>query len=314
MPTIAALRRRGHTPKALRDFVMGVGTTKFNASHDITLLENATRDHLNKAALRRMAVLNPLKVTITNWPTNPDGTPVVEWLDAVNNPEDPSAGTRKVPFTNALYIGQDDFMLDPPKKFFRLGPEEKQDSATHTGSPAQTQSQTKTETSPNSTAPTTHKPAAATHHPDENGNVRKVKATLHWVSAPHAIPAQVRLYDRLFNTEQPDRAPKDLTPEQEADWSFTTNLNQESLVVIHNAMLEPALAELGKEDAPANEHTDPNNLDSAKGRFQFERLGYFCIDPDSRPRNSATPNNPAQLVFNRTVTLKDSWAKEAAKD
>lgn len=315
MPTIAALRRRGHTPKALRDFVMGVGTTKFNASHDITLLENATRDHLNKAALRRMAVLNPLKVTITNWPTNPDGTPVVEWLDAVNNPEDPSAGTRKVPFTNTLYIEQDDFMLDPPKKFFRLGPGREvrlryaywitctnaltDENGNITELHCTYDPQTRGGDSP---------------PPDKNGNVRKVKATLHWVSAPHAIPAQVRLYDRLFSTEQPDRAPKDLTPEQEADWSFTTNLNPDSLVVIHNAMLEPALAELGKEDAPANEHTDPNNLDSAKGRFQFERLGYFCIDPDSHPRNSATPNNPAQLVFNRTVTLKDSWAKEAAKD
>jgi len=314
MPTVAAMRRRGYTPKALRDFVMGVGTTKFNASHDITLLENATRDHLNKAAHRRMAVLNPLKVTITNWPTNQDGSPIIEWIDAVNNPEDPAAGTRKVPFSNTLYIEHDDFMLDPPKKFFRLGP----------GREARlryaywiTCTQALTDDAGNVTELLcTYDPQTRggdSPPPDEQGNVRKVKATLHWVSAPHAIPAQVRLYDRLFSTEQPDRAPKDLTPEQEADWSFTTNLNPDSLTVIHNAMLEPALAELGKEDAPANEHTDPDNLDIAPGRFQFERLGYFCIDADSRPRN-ADKNSKSHLVFNRTVTLKDSWAKEASKD
>ncbi|MEM8758279.1 MAG: glutamine--tRNA ligase/YqeY domain fusion protein [Planctomycetota bacterium] len=283
MPTISGLRRRGFTPESLKSFAAATGVTKFNGVHDIGLLENAVRDHLNKSAPRRMAVLDPVKVVITNWD---EGT--TDHLAAVNNPEDAAAGTRKVPFTREIYIERDDFMEDPPKKFFRLGPGREvrlrygywitctdfvKDAAGNvTEIHATYDPQTRGGDSP---------------PPDADGKTRKVKGTLHWVSAEHAIDAEVRLIDRLFTAERPDKEPKD-APE---GWSFLENLNPESMTVITNAKLEPALAESD------GEPTWPDGI----RRFQFERLGYFCEDAES------TPGKP---VFNRTVTLRDSWAKQ----
>jgi glutaminyl-tRNA synthetase len=298
MPTISGYRRRGYTPKAIRDFATDVGVTKFNAAIDIGRLENAIRDHLNAVAPRRMAVLDPVKVVITNWADGGNESRT-EWMDAVNNPEDDDAGTRSVPFTRELYIERDDFMEDAPRKFFRLKPggevrlryaywitcrEVIKDDAGHIVELRCTYDpQTRGGNAP---------------PPEPDGTQRKVKGTLHWVSAEHAVRAEVRLFDRLFDAEQPDRKPKD-APES---WSFKENLNPASLAVREDAMLEPACAEDADRDTPPAH--GPGGLDDIAGRYQFERLGYFCLDPDS------TPKRP---VYNRTATLKDSWAKAKAK-
>jgi glutaminyl-tRNA synthetase len=265
MPTLSGMRRRGFSPEAIRGFCKTIGVNKFNSTVDYALLEHCLRDHLNAASPRVMAVLNPLKVVITNYPEGQ-----VDELDAVNNPEDESAGTRKVPFGKVLYIEQEDFMEEPPKKFFRLSPgrevrlryayfitcnEVIKDEA---GNIAELR---------------------CTYDPETRGgdapDGRKVKATLHWVSADHALDTEVRLYDHLFTKENPE--------DVEEGRDFTANLNPNSLTVLSGCKIEPSVA-------------DAKPLD----RFQFERLGYFCTDPDSRSN---------KLVFNKTVGLKDTWAK-----
>ncbi len=265
MPTISGIRRRGVTAEALRAFAYNVGITKYNGITDVAVLEYAIREDLNKRALRRLAVLRPLKLVITNFPEGK-----VEELDAINNPEDPNAGTRKIPFSRELYIEQDDFREVPPAKYFRLKPggevrlkyayiikcdEVIKDSA---GNVIELRC----------TADLDSKTGGATAG-------RKVKGTIHWVSAAHAVDAEVRLYDRLFTVPEPD-----------ADGDFKKHLNPHSLEVII-AKCEPSLKE-----AKASE------------RYQFERLAYFALDKDS---------TPDKLILNRTITLKDTWAKEAQK-
>lgn len=277
MPTISAMRRRGYPPEALRNFVTDVGVTKVESYIDIGRLENAVRDVLNKIAPRGMAVLKPLKVTIENWPDDK-----VDELDFVINPEDEAAGKRKVPFSKVIYIEQDDFMENPPKKFFRLAPgaEVRLRWAyfiTCTG--------VEKDASGNVTG------IRATYDPETRGGdapvgpdgkpTKKVKGTIHWVSAQHAVPAEVRLFDRLFTAEVPG----------EKTGNYLDDLNPSSLEVVQ-ALVEPWLAANAKYNSETLEGT----------RFQFERLGYFNVDKDSAP---------GKLVFNRTVTLKDSWAKEA---
>jgi glutaminyl-tRNA synthetase len=267
MPTVAGLRRRGVTPAAIRHFCHRIGVTKYNGLTDIALLEHSVREDLNKHALRRLAVLRPIKVIITNYPEGK-----VEQLDATNNPEDPNAGTRKVPFSRVLYIDRDDFMENPPKKYFRLFPGNdvrlkyayiiKCDEVIKNAAGEITELRC--------TADLDSKTGGATAG-------RKVKGTIHWVSADHAIDAEVRLYDRLFTVEEPDGEGRD----------FKQFLNPASLEVL-TAKLEPSLAE-----------ADPTK------RYQFERLAYFCVDS----RNS----KPGRPVFNRTITLKDAWAKEQQK-
>lgn len=270
IPTLRGLRRRGYTPEAIRAFCASVGVTKHNATMDMGVLENHIREDLNKRAERRMAVLDPVKVIITNYPEGQS-----EELPAVNNPEDAAAGTRSVPFSRELWIERDDFMVDPPKKFFRLAPGREVRlrwayfiTCTHIVQDSQGQVQE----------------IHCTYDPATKGgdapDGRKVKATLHWVSVSHAVTAEVRLYDHLFRTEDPDDV-----ADPALDWK--SNLNPNSLHTVSSAKLEPALGQ-----APHG------------ARFQFERLGYFCVDADS------TPERP---VFNRTVTLKDQWAKEQVK-
>jgi glutaminyl-tRNA synthetase len=259
------MRRRGYTPAALRDFCQRIGLAKTNSRVDIQLLEACLREDLNKRALRTMAVLNPVKVVIENYPEGQE-----EFMDAVNNPEDEGAGTRKVPFSRELYIERDDFMEDPPKKFFRLSPG----------------AEVRLRYAYFITCREAVKDAAGnitelrcTYDPATRGgdapDGRKVKATLHWVSAKHAVPGEVRLYDRLFLMDDPSQPPEGGT--------WLDNLNQDSLSVLRGVKLEPSMA-----DAPAG------------AVYQFERTGYFAVDPDSRP---------GAPVFNRTVTLKDSYAK-----
>jgi glutaminyl-tRNA synthetase len=268
MPTISGLRRRGYTPESIRDFCDRIGITKKENVVDVALLEHCVREDLNKRAPRAMAVLRPLEVVIENYP---DGQ--VEHMDVGNNPEDPSAGTRKVPFSRVIYIEHDDFREDPPKKFFRLSP----------GKEVRLRNAyflTCREVVKDERGAIVR--LLCTYDPETRGgnapDGRKVKATLHWVSAAHAIDAEVRLYDRLFSVEDP-------SDEDGRDWkSF---LNPNSLERLTGCKLEPSLAEL-----------------AAGARVQFERLGYFCVDPDSVP---------GALVFNRTVTLKDAWAKIEAR-
>jgi glutaminyl-tRNA synthetase len=266
MPTLAGLRRRGYTPEAIRDFCRRIGIAKFDSTVDVQLLEHCLRDDLNKRTLRRMGVLRPLRVVIENYPEGRS-----EELQAVNNPEDPAAGTRKAPFGRILYIERDDFMESPPKDFFRLAPgrEVRLRYAyfiTCTGVVKDPTTGEVTE-------------LVCTYDPATRGgdapDGRKVKATLHWVSAAHALDAEVRLYDHLFTKPDPD----DVEPGK--DW--LANLNPQSLDVLKGCKVEPGLAGAKPGD-----------------RFQFERLGYFCADKDSRP---------GALVFNRTVTLKDAWVK-----
>jgi glutaminyl-tRNA synthetase len=266
MPTICGLRRRGYTPEALHEFCRKVGVTKVDSTTDVALLEHCIRDDLNRRAPRMLAVLRPLKVVIENYPEGK-----TEQLEAVNNPEDPSAGTRMIPFSRVLYIEQDDFMENPPKQFYRLSPG--REVRLRYGYYLTCREAVKDEKSGEVIE------LRCTYDPATRGGSspdgRKVKATIHWLSAAHALPAEVRLYDHLFTKEDPEDVPEG------ADWR--ANLNPNSEQVIANAFVEPSLA-----------GATPGS------RYQFERLGYFCVDRDSTAK---------RLVFNRTVTLKDTWAK-----
>ena len=265
MPTISGLRRRGITPSAIRNFIHEVGVTKYPSLTEFSLLEYAVREEFNRVAQRRLAVLRPIKVVITNYP--PDR---VEELSATNNPEDPSAGTRQLPFSRELYIDDADFMETPPPKYFRLRPggEVRLKYAYIIRCDEVVKDSLGTIVELHCTADLDSKSGGAT-------SSRKVKGTIHWVSAQHALDAEVRLYDRLFNVPEPD-----------ADGDFKAHLNPTSLEIVQ-AKCEPSLAE-----ALPNE------------RYQFERLAYFALDPVSRPD---------KLVFNRTITLKDAWAKQVKK-
>jgi glutaminyl-tRNA synthetase len=265
MPTISGIRRRGFPPAAIRRFADEIGVAKRENVVDVGLLEFFVREELNRTAPRAMAVLRPLKVVLENYP---DGQ--TEEMDVVNNPEDASAGTRKVPFGRVLYIEQDDFREDPPKKFFRLAPG--REVRLRNAYLITCQSAVKNEAGEIVELRCTYDPATRGGDAPDG---RKVKATLHWVSAAHAVDAEVRLYDRLFNHENPGTA----------DADFLTQINPAALEIVRGAKLEPSLATA----APGT-------------RYQFERLGYFCADPDT---SSGAP------VFNRTVGLKDSWAKVA---
>jgi glutaminyl-tRNA synthetase len=262
MPTIAGLRRRGYTPEAIRDFCSRIGVAKKENVVDVALLEHTVREDLNRRAPRALAVLRPLRVVVENYPEDRE-----EFIEAVNNPEEPAAGTRRLPFSRELYIERDDFMENPPKKFFRLAPGSevrlrhayilKCERATKDASGVVTE-------------------LRCTYDPESLSGAtanRRVKGTIHWVSARHARTAEVRLYDRLFRSADPS----------EGDRDPLSDLNPNSLDKLVDCKVEPALAEA----APS-------------ARFQFERLGYFSVDPDSR---EGTP------IFNRTVTLKDTWAK-----
>ncbi len=265
MPTISGLRRRGVTAEALRHFAYNIGITKYNGVTDLAVLEFAVREDLNKRALRRLAVLRPVKIVLTNYP---DGK--AEELDAVNNPEDPAAGSRRMPFSRTLYIDQDDFMENPPPKYFRLRPGGevrlkygyiiKCDNVVKDASGRISELRC--------TADLESKTGGATAG-------RKIKGTIHWVSAAHAVDAEIRLYDRLFTVAEPD-----------ASGDFKAHLNPKSLEVL-TAKCEPSLAD-AKTDL----------------RYQFERLGYFTLDTSSAAQ---------KLVFNRTITLRDTWAKEQQK-
>jgi glutaminyl-tRNA synthetase len=272
MPTLSGLRRRGFTPKAIRAFCTAIGASRTNGSTDVEMLEHFQRDDLNHRASRAMAVLHPLKLVIDNYPEGPEGQKedFVEFVEVQNNPEDPSAGTRQVPFSRELYIEHDDFREVPPPKYYRLSPGK----------------EVRLRNAYFVTAKSVVKDAAGnvtevhcTFDPLSRGgnspDGRKVKSTMHWVSAAHAISAEIRLYDKLFS--KPD--PFDLEEGQDV----LDNLNPNSLEVLTGAKLEPSLASAKLED-----------------RFQFERVGYFCLDPDSAE---------GKLVFNRTLALKDSWAK-----
>jgi len=269
MPTLGGIRRRGYTPEAVRNFVGAIGVSKTNGSIELAMLEHFVREDLNKHAPRVMAVLRPLKVVIDNYPENQ-----VEEMNAVNNPEDASAGTRKVPFSRVLYIEQDDFREDPPKGYFRLSPG--REVRLRYGYLVTCTGLVKNDKGEVIEVHCTYDPAT------RGGNTpdgRKVKSTIHWVSAASAVDAEVRIYENLFTKENPG--------EVEDGQDFTANLNPNSLEVITNAKLEPSLA-----DAAAGK------------RYQFERLGYFCVDPDSKP---------GKPVFNRTVALKDTWARVEKK-
>ncbi len=269
MPTLSGMRRRGYTPEAIRNFVTAAGVSRTNGIVELAMLEHFVREDLNKRALRVMAVLKPLKVIIDNYPENE-----VEEMDAVNNPEDASAGTRKVPFSRVLYIEQDDFREDPPKGYFRLSPG--REVRLRYGYFITAKSVVKNDRGEVVEVHCTYDPAT------RGGNApdgRKVKSTIHWVSVAHAVDAEVRIYETLFSKENPD----EVGPGQD----FTANLNPNSLEVIANAKIEPSLAKAA--------------VDS---RYQFERLGYFCVDPDSKP---------GKAVFSRTVALKDTWAKVEKK-
>ncbi|MGO9519021.1 MAG: glutamine--tRNA ligase/YqeY domain fusion protein [Candidatus Korobacteraceae bacterium] len=270
MPTLSGIRRRGYTPEAIRNFCAAIGVSKTNGTLELAMLEHFVREDLNKRAPRVMAVLRPLKVVIDNYPEGQ-----VEEVDAVNNPEDESAGKRKVPFSKVLYIEQEDFREDPPKQYYRLSPG--REVRLRYGYFITAKSAIKNDKGEVVEVHCTYDPAT------RGGNApdgRKVKSTIHWVSAAHAIDAEVRMYDKLFTKEDPNQV--------EDGQEFTANLNPNSLEVIAQAKLEPSLA-----NAPV------------ESRYQFERLGYFCADPDSKP---------GSLVFNRTVALKDTWAKVEKKN
>lgn len=269
MPTLSGHRRRGYTPESIRELVSRVGLAKRESTVDVALLEHCLREDLNRRAQRVMAVLRPLRVVIENYPDD-----ATEMLDAVNNPEDPSAGSRQVPFAREIYIEREDFMEDPPKKFFRLAP----------GREVRLRYAyfiTCTEVVKDDAGEVVE--LRCTYDPETRGgdspDGRKVKATLHWVAAEHSLPAEVRLYDRLFAKEDPSNVPE--------GGSWLDNLNPESMEVLTECRVEPFL-----KDAAAGD------------RFQFERQGYFCVDPDSIDE---------RLVFNRTVPLRDTWAKVQRK-
>jgi glutaminyl-tRNA synthetase len=265
MPTISGFRRRGYSPEAIQEFCKRIGVNKFNSTVDIALLEHCLREDLNKTSPRVMAVLRPLKVVIDNYPQGQ-----AEELDAINNPEDPGAGTRKVPFSRELYIERDDFMEEPPKKFFRLAPgREVRLRYAYFVTCTDVVKDAKGEVVE----------LHCTYDPATRGgdapDGRKVKSTLHWVCAERALEAEVRLYDHLFTKENPDDVAEGM--------DFKSNLNPNSLEVLTSCRVEPSLAEA-----------------KPLSRYQFERLGYFCVDKDSTKE---------KLVFNRTATLRDPWAK-----
>jgi len=267
MPTLSGIRRCGFTPEALRAFCASIGASRTNGTTDIETLEHFQRDDLNRRASRAMVVLNPLKLVIDNYPVGQE-----EFFEVANNPEDASAGTRKVPFSRELYIEQDDFREVPPPKYHRLSPGK----------------EVRVRNAYFITANKVVKDAEGnvievhcTYDPASRGgdspDGRKVKSTIHWVSTAHAIEAEIRIYDKLFTKADPGDF------NEEAGESFLSNLNSNSLEIVTGAKLEPSLA-----NAKVEQH------------FQFERVGYFCVDPDSKP---------GKLVFNRTLALKDSWAK-----
>ncbi len=268
MPTISGLRRRGYTPESLREFADRIGVAKRDNVIEIGLLEHCLREDLNKRAIRRMAVLDPLKVVITNFPEGQ-----VEELDAINNPENPDAGSRKIKFTRELYIERDDFMEDPPKKFFRLAPGK--EVRLRYGFYITCTDVVKNEQGEIIQLNCTYDPATRGGFSPDG---RKVQGTIHWVSAEYALKAEARLYEHLFLKEEPD--------EVEEGKDFRESMNPNSLRICE-ILVEPALS-------------DVKHLDN----FQFERVGYFNVDPDTSAGN---------LVFNRTVGLKDSWSKIAAK-
>lgn len=269
MPTISGMRRRGYTPASIRNFIDTIGYTKYEALNDISLLEHAVRDDLNRIATRVMAVINPLKVVITNYPDDK-----FEEVEMDSNPEDPEAGRHSMPFGREIYIERDDFMENPPKKFFRLAP----------GSEVRLKGAyiIKCEEVVKDDAGNIIE-LRCTYDPDSHsgapGASRKVKGTLHWVSAKHAVDAEVRLYDRLFEVENPAAQP---------DRDFREMLNPDSLVTVNTAKIEPFAAEIARKGA----------------KLQFQRVGYFTPDYDSTPEH---------LIFNRTIALKDSWEKAKNK-
>ncbi|MGA1996000.1 MAG: glutamine--tRNA ligase/YqeY domain fusion protein [Bryobacteraceae bacterium] len=265
MPTLAGIRRRGYTPEAMRNFCGAIGVSKTNGILEFALLEHHVREDLNRRAARVMAVLRPLRLVIDNYPEGQ-----VEYMEAVNNPEDASAGTRQVPFSKVLYIEQDDFREDPPKQYFRLAPG--REVRLRYAYFVTCRSVVKDDAGRVTEIHCTYDPAT------RGGNApdgRKVKSTIHWVSAAHAVDAEVRLYESLFTKEDPNDVPEGR--------DFTVNLNPNSLEVVTGAKLEPSLAGV-----------------EAMRFFQFERLGYFCVDLDT---------TPDKLVFNRTAPLRDTWAK-----
>jgi glutaminyl-tRNA synthetase len=266
MPTIGGIRRRGYTPEAIRNFCGAIGVSKTNGSIELAMLEHFVREDLNKRAPRVMAVLRPLRVVIDNYPENQ-----VEEMDAVNNPEDAGAGTRKVPFSRVLYIEQDDFREDPPKQYFRLAPG--REVRLRYGYFITCTSVVKNDDGEVVEVHCTYDPATRGGNAPPDG--RKVKATIHWVSAAHAVDGEVRLYENLFTQEDPNRAGE--------GQDFTACLNPNSLEVLSQCKVEPSLTGA----VPG-------------ARYQFERLGYFCVDRDS---------STGKLIFNRTVALKDTWAK-----
>ena len=266
MPTISGMRRRGYTPESIRNFAERIGVAKRDSTVDVALLEFSIREHLNKIAPRYMGVLNPVKVIIDNYPEDRE-----EFLDAINNPEDESAGIRKVPFSRKLYIEANDFMEEPVRKFHRLAPG--REVRLRYAYFITCTDVVKDENGAVTEIHCTYDPAT---RGGDSPDGRRVKGTIHWVSARHARTAEIRLYDRLFNSENPGGD------------DYLTHLNPDSLKVLDKCFIEPALAEHAK----------------AGLRFQFERLGYFCVDPDT---------NRDKLVINRTVTLRDTWAKIAQK-
>ncbi len=265
MPTLSGIRRRGFTPEAIRAFIASVGATRTNGIIDIEMLEHFQRDDLNRRAARAMAVLRPLKVVIDNYPEGKE-----EFVEVANNPEDPEAGTRQVPFSREIYIEQDDFREVPPPKYYRLSPGK--EVRLRNAYFITAQSMVKDAAGSVIEVHCTYDPAS---HGGNSPDGRKVKSTMHWVSATHAISAEIRLYDKLFVMPDPSDVPE--------GGSYLDNLNPNSIEIVTDAKLEPSLANAKIED-----------------RFQFERVGYFCVDPDSAP---------GKLVFNRTLPLKDTWAK-----
>jgi len=265
MPTLAGIRRRGFTPEALRAFCAQIGTSRTNGSTDIEMLEHFQRDDLNRRARRAMAVLRPLKLVIENYPKDQ-----VENVEVQNNPEDPSAGTRQVPFSGEIFIDQDDFREVPPPKYYRLSPGK--EVRLRNAYFITAQSVVKDEAGNVIEVHCTYDPASRGGNSPDG---RKVKSTMHWVSSAHAITAEIRIYDKLFIKADPT--------DVEEGQDVLSNLNPNSLEIVTGARLEPSLAGAQLED-----------------RYQFERVGYFCLDPDS---------TPGSLVFNRTLPLKDSWAK-----
>jgi glutaminyl-tRNA synthetase len=267
MPTLSGLRRRGYTPESILDFLNRVGVAKNDSVADVALLEHCVREDLNRRALRKMGVLNPLKIVLTNYPENQ-----VEEMEAINNPEDLNAGTRKVPFSRVLYIEREDFREDPPPKYYRLTPG--REVRLRYAYFIKCVDFVKNERGEVIELHCTYDP---TTRGGDAPDGRKVKSTIHWISAAHAIPAEVRLYDRLFLKPDPESV-------DDESQNFLANINPNSLEALNLCYVEPSLME-----------AKPGE------RFQFERQGYFCVDKDSFSQG--------KLVFNQTVSLKDTWAK-----